>query len=45
MKYIPTRGAVHVVVKVRPGGSDYRVYLLDAHDESMRIVGRFDRKA
>ncbi len=45
MKYIPTRGAVHVVVKVLPGGSDYRVYLLDAHDESMRIVGRFDRNA
>ncbi len=45
MKNIPTRGPVHVVVKVLPGGLDYRVYLLDAHDESMRIVGRFDRHA
>ena len=43
MKNIPTRGAAHVVVKVLPGGDRYRVYLLDARDESMRILSRFDR--
>ena len=38
-------GAVHVVVKVFPGGERYRVYLLDAHDESMRVLATFDRRA
>lgn len=38
-------GAAHVVVKVFPGGNDYRVYLLDASDESMRILATFDRRA
>ena len=45
MKNIATRGPSHVVVKVLPGGSDYRIYLLEAHDESMRILSRFDRRA
>ncbi len=35
---------VHIVVRVAPGGNDgYRVYLLDASDESMRIVASFDK--
>ena len=38
-------GAAHVVVKVLPGGNDYRVYLLDATDESMRVLAKFDRRA
>ena len=42
---IATKGPSHVVVKVLPGGSDYRIYLLEAHDESMRILSRFDRRA
>ena len=45
LKNIATKGPSHVVVKVLPGGSDYRIYLLEAHDESMRILSRFDRKA
>lgn len=43
MKNIATKGPAHVVVKVLPGGDAYRVYLLEAHDESMRILDRFDR--
>lgn len=35
---------VHVVVKVLPGGDDYRIYLLDARDESMRVLARLDRR-
>lgn len=38
-------GAAHVVVKVFPGGDRYRVYLLDATDESMRVLATFDRQA
>ncbi|MGN0845810.1 MAG: twin-arginine translocation signal domain-containing protein [Kiritimatiellia bacterium] len=38
-------GASHVVVKVLPGGDAYRVYLLDASDESMRVLATFDRRA
>lgn len=38
-------GAAHVVVKVAPGGDTYRVYLLDATDESMRVLATFDRCA
>lgn len=38
-------GAAHVVVKVFPGGDAYRVYLLDATDESMRVLATFDRRA
>ena len=45
MKNIATKGPSHVVVKVLPGGEEYRVYLLEAHDESMRILKRFDRHA
>lgn len=39
------RGACHVVVKVAPGGDTYRVYLLDATDEKMRILATFDRRS
>lgn len=39
---VPPSG-VHVVVRVAPGGGSYRVYLLDARDEEMRIVAMFDR--
>ena len=45
MKNIATKGPAHMVVKVLPGGDAYRVYLLEAHDESMRILSRFDRRA
>lgn len=38
-------GAAHVVVKVFPGGDAYRIYLLDATDESMRVLATFDRRA
>ena len=31
--------AGHAVVKVAPGGAAYTLYALDAHDESMRILG------
>ena len=34
-----TRFGVHVVVKVAPGGETYKIYLVDARDESMRIMG------
>ncbi len=44
LKNVVTRGPAHVVVKVLPGGSEYRVYLLEAHDESMKILSRFDRR-
>ena len=27
-----------------PGGEKYRIYLLDARDESMKILARLDRK-
>jgi hypothetical protein len=46
MKNVPpeTLGGAHVVVKVLPGGNDYRIYLLDARDESMRVLRRLDRQ-
>ena len=46
LKNIPpeTLNGAHVVVKVLPGGEDYRIYLLDARDESMRVMARLDRK-
>jgi len=44
LENIATRGPAHVVVKVLPGGDAYRIYLLEAHDESMKILSRFDRK-
>ena len=38
MKNVATTGyPVHVVVKVFCGGDAYRIYLLDARDESMRV--------
>ena len=33
--------AVHVVVKVEPGGDAYRIHLVDAGDEEMRVVATF----
>jgi len=39
----PHPGAVHVVVRVREGGEAYTIYLLDAHDEEMRVTARFDK--
>ena len=41
---LPHPGAAHVVIRVPPEGDRYRVYLLDAHDEEMRIVAEFERK-
>ena len=40
MKNIPveTHTGVHVVVKVLPGGNSWRTYLVDARDESMRVL-------
>ena len=38
MKNILVPGAAHVVVKVLPGGDAYRIYLLEAHDESMKVL-------
>ena len=39
MRNVPpeTKDGVHVVVKVAPGGDAYRIYLVDARDESMRV--------
>ena len=36
------RNGVHVAVKVAPGGDSCRMYLLDARDESMRVLRTFD---
>ena len=38
MKNILVSDAAHVVVKVLPGGDAYRIYLLEAHDESMNVL-------
>ena len=38
-------GASHVVVKVLPGGDRYRIYLLEAADESMRVKAVLERQA
>lgn len=38
-------GASHVVVKVLPGGDRYRIYLLEAADESMRVKAVLEREA
>ena len=35
-----TRHGVHVAVKVAPGGGECTLYLIDARDESMRVVRR-----
>ena len=42
---LSTEGASHVVVKVLPGGDRYRIYLLDAADESMRVKAVLEREA
>jgi len=36
-------GASHVVVKVLPGGDRYRIYLLEAADESLRVKAVLER--
>ena len=40
IKNIPdeSRKGVHVAVKVSPGGDECRIYLLDARDESMKVL-------
>ena len=38
MKNILVPHVAHVVVKVLPGGNAYRIYLLEAHDESMNVL-------
>lgn len=40
-----TRFGAHVVVKVAPGGETYKIYLVDARDESMRVMGCIDCKS
>ena len=35
---VETHTGVHVVVKVLPGGNFWRTYLVDARDESMRVL-------
>lgn len=40
---LPFAEAVHIVVRVAPGGGSYKIFLLDAHDEDMRIVAEFER--
>ena len=40
-----TKDGAHVVVKVAPGGETYRIYLVDARDESMRVRACLERKA
>lgn len=37
-----TRFGAHVVVKVASGGDAYKIYLVDARDESMRVMGCLD---
>ena len=37
-KNILVPDVAHVVVKVLPGGNAYRIYLLEAHDESMNVL-------
>ena len=45
MKNVPpeTRDGVHVVIKVAPGGESYRIFLVDARDESMRVRACIER--
>ena len=47
MRNVPpaTHEGVHVVVKVAPGGDAYRIYLVDARDESMRVRASLDGRA
>lgn len=32
----------HVVIKVKPGGKEYLVYLLETKDESMQVKSVYD---
>ena len=43
MKNILVSHTAHVVVKVLPGGDAYRIYLLDAHDESMNVLSVIEK--
>ena len=42
MENVVPDGPAHIVVKVHPGGESYSIYLLDPHDESMRVMKRID---
>ena len=37
--------AAHVVVRVAPGGGSYCVHLIDAADESGRVLAKFERRS
>ena len=37
--------AAHVVVRVTPGGKSYCVYLIDAADETGRVLAKFERRS
>ena len=43
MKNILVQHAAHVVVKVLPGGDAYRIYLLEARDESMNVLSVIEK--
>ena len=40
-----TRFGVHVVVKVAPGGETFKIYLVDARNEEMRVTGCLNFKS
>lgn len=42
---VETRTGVHVVIKVAPGGETYKIYLVDARDEAMRVCACLERVA
>lgn len=44
MKNILVPDVAHVVVKVLPSGNAYRIYLLEAHDESMNVLSVVEKK-
>jgi hypothetical protein len=43
MKNILVSQTAHVVVKVLPGGNAYRIYLLEARDESMNVLSVIEK--
>ena len=43
MKNILVPHTAHVVVKVLPGGNAYRIYLLEARDESMNVLSVIEK--
>ena len=43
MKNILVSHTAHVVVKVLPGGAAYRIYLLEARDESMNVLSVIEK--